>query len=108
MTHFIQVKTTVETKQDAEKIAQALIEADLAACVQISSCKSMYRWQGVVESAEEQTLTIKSRRDLFDALRAAIEKLHPYEVPEILATPILDGNREYLDWLNAELRKNND
>ena len=104
MTRFIQVVTTVEKPEDAERIAGALVAARLAACVQITECKSVYRWQGAVTQANEYVLASKSRQDLFAALRQEIEKIHPYQVPEILAFPILDGNSSYLEWLAEQLR----
>ena len=105
MTEFIQVMTTVEHKADAEKIARYLVEKKIAACVQIlGPLTSCYRWQGKLESAQEYLCLIKSRQDLFPDLEAAIKDQHPYEVPEILATPISTGGRDYLHWLAAELK----
>jgi uncharacterized protein involved in tolerance to divalent cations/uncharacterized protein (DUF433 family) len=101
----IQLTTTTETKADARTIADALVERRLAACVQIiGPITSTYRWQGKVETAEEWLCVIKSRHDLYDALEAAILELHPYDVPEILITPVTGGSQSYLDWLDGELR----
>ena len=69
-----------------------------------SACTSWYRWQGAIEQGEEQVCTIKSRLDLFPALCQAIRSMHPYEVPEILASPVVDGSAGYLAWLEQELR----
>ena len=104
MCTFIQVVTTVENKEMAEKIAATVIELKLAACVQISNCLSMYRWKGEVERSEEFICVMKSRMDLYMELERTIKNVHSYEVPEILATDITDGNSDYLTWLDQELR----
>ena len=104
MTEYIQVLTTVEHKTDAEKIARTLVEKKLAACVQIvGPVASYFHWQGKLDSASEYLCLIKSREDLFNELEKEISSLHPYEVPEILAVPIIKGNKSYLNWLAAEL-----
>ncbi len=103
MSTFIQVVTTIESKEMAQKIAATVIELKLAACVQISSCLSMYRWKGEVERSEEYICVMKSRIDLFPKLERTIKNVHSYEVPEILATDIRDGNSDYLAWLDQEL-----
>ena len=106
MTHFIQVVTTTETKANAQAIARALVEKRLAACVQIiGPITSTYRWQGKIEMAEEWMCLIKSRRDLYEALEEAIREVHPYDVPEILAVPVVAGGRDYLEWLDGELKQ---
>ena len=104
MTPYIQVVTTAPDRASAEQIADRLLEERLAACVQISPCTSRYHWQGVIEQAEEMVCTVKSRRDLFAEVCQVIRGLHPYEVPEILATPVVDGAAAYLDWMERELR----
>lgn len=105
MTDFIQIVTTVEMAADGERIATALLAARLAACVQIvGPITSHYWWQGKMEQASEYQCLIKSRRDLFGAVEAAIVALHPYQTPEILATPVVAGGAGYLAWLDAELR----
>jgi periplasmic divalent cation tolerance protein len=103
MTDKIVVFSTCASVEDAERIARGLVEGRLAACVNfMPGLRSIYRWRGKVEDAGEILLIIKSTRALFGALRAEIEKLHPYEVPEILAMPVLDGSEKYLAWLAAE------
>lgn len=104
MTPFIQVVTTMPDRANAELLAARLLEDRLAACVQISPCTSWYRWQEAIEQGEELVCTIKSRRDLFAELCRAIRAMHPYQVPEILAAPVVDGGKDYLDWLDKELR----
>jgi periplasmic divalent cation tolerance protein len=103
MTDKIVVLTTCESPEQADQLARKLVEARLAACVNIvSGARSVYRWKGKVEEAAEFVLMIKSRRDLFPALCAALSKLHSYEVPEIIALPIVDGSEAYLSWLERE------
>lgn len=87
----------------ADRIADALVDARLAACVQIlPGATSVYRWQGKVERADETLLLIKSTRERFDALTARIAALHPYDVPEVIATDISGGLPAYLDWIARE------
>lgn len=104
MTEYIQVLTTLENRDDAEKIARALVEKRIAACVQIMGpLTSFFQWQGKLDSAEEYLCVIKSRSDLFQEMETIIKSMHPYEVPEILATPITKGNKDYLSWLAETL-----
>ncbi|NQU24372.1 MAG: divalent-cation tolerance protein CutA [Candidatus Nealsonbacteria bacterium] len=103
MTDFIQVVTTTERKEDALAIARALVEQRLAGCVQVlGPVTSTYRWQGNVETAQEWQCWAKSRRGLYDQIEQTIRRLHPYEVPEILALPVTAGSSDYLAWLEAE------
>ena len=86
----------------AQKIAHALIEQKLAACVNIlAECSSVYRWRGKIETASEVPLLIKTRAELFAEVEAVIKNLHPYELPEIVAVPLEYGSGEYLAWINA-------
>jgi periplasmic divalent cation tolerance protein len=95
---------TCQDKAQADHIAEALIEARLAACVNIlPPLRSIYRWQGKVEHAEETLLLIKSTADRFPALRDRIADLHTYETPEIIALPIADGSEKYLSWLREQV-----
>lgn len=104
MTDYIQVMTTVERREDAERIARELVERRLAACVQVAGpVTSTYRWQGKIETAQEWQCLAKSRHDLFDEIERTVRELHPYEVPEILATPIVHGSADYLAWLKEEV-----
>src|SRR5512141_3213765 len=100
MTDKIIVLTTCATAEEADRIARQLLEQRLAACVNIlPGVRSLYRWQGAIEEAAECLLIIKSQQSLWEPLRAAIQSLHSYEVPEILLLPIADGAPPYLDWL---------
>ncbi len=103
---YIQVFTTTEKKEDAEKIAKAIVEKRLAGCIQIvGPITSTYWWKGNVETAEEWLLFIKSKKELYEELEKAIKEIHPYETPEIIAMPIVAGSKDYLEWLKNELRK---
>ena len=104
MTDKIVVLSACDSEEQAHKLARHLVDLRVAACVNIlPGARSVYRWKGQVENAEEWLLVIKSRRDLFNALREALVKLHSYEAPEVIALPVVDGSAEYLAWLDREL-----
>jgi periplasmic divalent cation tolerance protein len=104
MTDKIVVLTTCDSAKLGAQLARHLVELRLAACVNIlPQARSIYRWQEKIEDAGEWLLLIKSRRDLFAALRAEIQKLHTYEVPEVIALPIVDGSEAYLGWFDGQL-----
>lgn len=109
MTDKIVVLSTCATADEAEKIARGLIDARLAACVSVlPGARSFYRWQGAVENAAEWLLLIKTSRERFESVRLELEKLHSYEVPEIIALPIVDGAANYLNWLDTEIAQIHD
>lgn len=94
------VLSTVGDAGDAERIAAALVERRLAACVNlVPGVRSIYRWKGGVERDDEQLLVIKTTGEQLEALRAAIVELHPYEVPEVVALEVVGGHAPYLDWV---------
>jgi len=102
----IQVFTTVEKREDADRIASTVLNSRLAACAQIlGPIHSTYWWKGKVEEAGEWLLMMKTRQDLFAALEKEIRTVHPYEVPEIIALPIVAGSVPYLEWIQAETIK---
>lgn len=104
MTDFVQITTTTGNRQDAEQIAAELISRRLAGCVQVSGpITSTFRWQGKVETAEEWVCVIKTSRAQVAAVQAALAEIHPYEVPEVIATPIVAGSTAYLKWLEEQL-----
>lgn len=104
MTDKVIVYTTCGSAGDAENLAQRLIEHRLAACVNVvPGVLSYYRWKGKVENNTEFLLMIKTARGLVDALRLELEKLHTYELPELVVAPIVDGSPNYLSWLEQEL-----
>lgn len=105
MTEFVQITTTTGKRQDAEQIAAELVSRRLAACVQVSGpIESTFRWQGKVETSEEWMCVIKTARAQMAAILRVFEEVHPYQVPEIIATPIVDGSEAYLKWLGDQLQ----
>ena len=104
MTDYLQVHVTTPTQEVAQAIADRLLADRLAACVQIAGpMESRYWWEGKQETSREWQCIIKSRLDLYSRLEAAIRRLHPYDVPEILAARVETGNPDYLSWLDREL-----
>ena len=104
MSEHLQVVTTTEKVEHAEAIARLLVEKRLAACVQIAGpITSVYRWHGKIETAQEYRVVAKTRRERFAAIEQAIAEAHPYDVPEIIAIPIIAGSQSYLDWLDGEV-----
>ncbi|NLD38151.1 MAG: divalent-cation tolerance protein CutA [Desulfatiglans sp.] len=104
MTEYIQVFSSVVNLETAEKIGESVIEKKLAAIVQITGpVKSMYMWNGRLLKGEDWRIVMKTTREQYQKLEAEIKRLHPYGVPEILAMPVLEGNRDYLNWINKEL-----
>jgi periplasmic divalent cation tolerance protein len=93
------VLTTAGSREEADKIARALVERRLAACVNIVAVDSVYRWKEAVESSAEWLLIIKTISDAFEEVHAAIKELHSYELPECVVVPIENGSEEYLDWI---------
>jgi len=97
---FIQVTTTTGTQEAARALARSAVEARLAACAQISGpIESVYRWQGKIEQAKEWVVVFKARRNGYQMLEKHIKDNHSYDVPEIVATPITEGNPAYLSWV---------
>ncbi len=103
MTEFLEVRTTIDTKEGAQKIAETLVSKRLAACVQVSGpLTSTYWWQEKMEVAEEWICSAKTRRERYEKLEQAIREVHPYDEPEIIATLIVTGSSGYLNWLLRE------
>ena len=104
MTDKIIVYSTCSSPEEAKKLAVHLVDERLAACVNVfRGVDSYYRWQGKVEQEGELFLIIKTSRDLFERLRVEWERLHTYEIPELIAVPIVAGARNYLNWMHGEL-----
>ena len=102
---YVIVMVTTPSKLEAERIAQHLLEERLIACANIiGPVSSLFHWSGKIEKTEEYLTLMKSRNDLFEKLSEAVKALHSYEVPEILAFPIVEGSKGYLDWLGSCLR----
>lgn len=101
----IVVLVTCASRKEAERPAQSLVHNKLAACVNIatSPVKSVYRWNGKVETAREIPILIKTTRRKFPALEKEIRRLHSYDTPEVIAVPILAGSAPYLRWLAASV-----
>ena len=101
---FLTILTTTDKKTVADRIARTLVDRKLAACVQVlGPIESTYRWKGKVESAEEWLCLVKSTRDAYEAVEQAIAEIHPYEVPEIIALPIVQGSKTCLEWLGESV-----
>ena len=100
MQEFIVVYVTAGSPAEGDRLARALVEERLAACVnRVVPVQSVYRWEGKLEQSEEQLLIIKTQKSLFPALEKRVRELHSYTVPEIVALPIIEGSQDYLRWL---------
>ncbi len=97
------VYTTTDSVESAEKIAGLILANRLAACIQISSIDSHYRWKGELCKEPETLLTIKTKQSVYDDLQALIQSNHPYENPEIIQVPILNGSDLYLSWIDENI-----
>jgi periplasmic divalent cation tolerance protein len=98
------VLTTAGSQEEARKIAHALVERKLAACVNVvPQIESVYRWQGKVESATEWLLIIKTQAEAFERVRDAIQELHSYDLPECLMLDVSDGSPAYLNWIGENV-----
>lgn len=96
---------TVPNAEVGERLARALVEERLAACVnRIPGLISVYRWQGKIERDPEELLVVKTRQELVSAVSERVKTLHPYQVPEIISLPVKDGSAAYLEWVAAETR----
>ena len=103
MDEIILVFTNLPDRNSAQRVAQALIENHAAVCVNIlAECASVYRWQGKVETANEVPLLIKTTRIAYPRLEETIRAHHPYELPEIIAVPVIAGLPGYLQWIAQE------
>ncbi len=99
---FVMISTTLDDANKAHELAELLVRDKRAACVHRMSIKSTYTWKGAIESADEITLVAKTRASLIEQVIACIKENHPYELPEIVVTPIVQGYRPYLDWIENE------
>ncbi len=105
MSEMIEVITTTENKDDAREIARALVEQRLAACVHVSGpIESTYWWKGKVEHSQEWVCTVKTLRHLVEHVEQASRQTHPYDVPQIIALPVVEASSAYLRWLQQELK----
>jgi len=100
---FIIILVTASSEEEAKKIAQVLVEKRLAACVNlIKDIQSIFRWKGKLSDENEILLIIKTRKKLYKNVEEEVKSLHSYEVPEIIALPIISGSKDYLYWVDSE------
>lgn len=104
--NFVIVFVTTKDLREAKKISQALLKEKLAACVNVvPEIRSLYWWQGKIEKSREVLMIIKTKKPLVSKIIKKVKKLHSYKVPEIIALPIISGNKDYLSWLSNSLRR---
>lgn len=105
MTDKVVIMVTASSRRECRKIARRLIEGKLAACVNITQpIQSVYWWEGKIDHGKEFLMFIKSSRDLFPQIKAEISLIHSYHTPEIICLPIIDGSRNYLQWIGDSVR----
>jgi periplasmic divalent cation tolerance protein len=105
VTDKVVVLVTSASKKECRKIAKHLVESKLAACVNITQrIESVYRWDGKIANDHEYQLFIKSTRELFPEIKTAISQLHSYRTPEIICLPIIEGSRNYLQWVTDSVK----
>jgi periplasmic divalent cation tolerance protein len=104
MADYVQVVTTTDSEAAAAELARGIVDARVGACVQVVPVRSFYRWDNAVQDDPEWQLQIKTPARRLDSLVAHINTHHSYDVPEIIATPIVGGNDTYLSWLDEETR----
>lgn len=106
MEDYIQVLISIDSEEGARALQRLLVERRVAACVQvIGPISSTYWWQGQIEEAQEWLCLAKTQANHYDTLESLVKDNHPYDVPEILALPILTGNKDYLDWIETETKR---
>ena len=104
MTELLQISTSTGTRDVAERIAAELVDRRLAACAQVSGpITSTYRWKGKIENEQEWLCTAKTTGAQLPAIQELLKRLHPYELPELVAVPIVGGSELYLEWLREQL-----
>ena len=101
---YIEVITTFATSDEAKSFAKKVLENKLATCCSIEEIESIYRWKGKVENEHELQLTIKTTVDLYDAVEKFIIQNHSYETPQIICLPIINGSKDYLEWIKQETK----
>ena len=105
MTDKIVILVTAASRRECKKIAKHLVEAKLAACVNITQeIESIYHWEGKIAADKEYLMLIKSTRDLFPEIKHAIAQVHSYHTPEIICLPIIEGSRNYLQWVGDSVK----
>ena len=103
MSEKIVVFSNCGSQDEARRVARALVDTRVCACVNIvPGIQSIYRWQGAIQEETEWMLIIKTKRELFERLCTELRKNHSYEIPEVIAIPVVEGNHDYLDWIDRE------
>lgn len=102
---WIVVLTTASSEAEAEALSEALIDSKLAACITISPIRSIYRWQNKICKETEWQLVIKTRQNAFDTLAQKVQELHSYDIPELIALPVVEGSSDYLNWVDQQLER---
>lgn len=105
MSKYIMVTTTFDSKEEANKIISLLLEKRLVSCCQLSNITSSYHWKGNIEHQDEFLLQMKSKKELYKEIENAILENHSYETPQLIAYDIVDGYKEYLDWIEKETKQ---
>ena len=106
MQQYVVVLTTVGSDEEAVKLARAVVERRVVACVNIvGPVRSVYYWKGQLEDERERLLLMKTRSDRFDDLHSVLKELHPYDVPEIIALPVERGSAAYLGWVDENVKR---
>lgn len=104
MSEYIQITTTTDTQEEATRIAKLLVQSRLVACAQVSGpIQSIYWWKDKVESAQEWVCSAKTHRQRYEEVEAAIHQAHSYDVPEVIALPIVAGSTQYLRWVDQHV-----
>jgi periplasmic divalent cation tolerance protein len=105
-THFVVVLTTFPVDRDVDQFAQTLVTEKLAACVNVlPPMRSIYSWKGMIETSEERQIVIKTSSGCVRDLEVRVKALHPYEVPEFIVIPIIEGSHDYLSWISQNTCK---
>lgn len=104
MSNYIMITTTFDNKEEAQRVIDTLLEKKLVSCCQLSNITSSYSWKGNIEHSNELLLQMKSKKNLYKEIEQEILKLHSYETPQLIAYDIIDGYKEYLDWIDYETK----
>lgn len=102
MDEYIMITTTFDSKEEANKVSDILLEKRLVSCCQFINISSKYHWKGKIEEAEEILLQMKSKKTLYKEIEDEILKIHSYETPQIVAYDIVEGSKKYLNWIEEE------
>ena len=105
MSDHVRIETTVDSAEGAQRLADSLVTARLVACAQVvGPIRSTYWWEGAATTDEEWLIVLKTAADRLDDVVAHLREVHPYDVPEVVAVPVVDGHPDYLRWVTTETR----